>query len=422
MGRIGAGQVEQHAPAMNSPVAAACLVVWLLGAAVRLANVDNVQTRTPDERVYSSQATVLLNRGVDGSRAMVADYIRDPQLQLYPAPTRIGYLAILAAAMQLSGVRTESVGAWLSCVASIAALGLTMLIGYQFFDPWVGLTGGLFLSVFPPELVLARRTWEEAVINCLALVMIYCAFGIRQNPNPRWRYVTLGVVGGWLLLIKEYAPVIFGLCLLWAGLELVARKRWNDTLWLAGSASSGFLAAAVTMTVATGGLDVWLRAFKINLAANAANAYALEYCTGPGYLLAAGFWILSPLVTLLAAAALVLAFARRGSLFADRRDAMGLAAFTVLFAALPAVLPHWMNLRYVSVLNAPLCLLAALAACQIWQWTRAFVSEREKLPALALACFVLLLGALTDYRGFRERYVRAQTADLAIRMVINFPQ
>jgi Dolichyl-phosphate-mannose-protein mannosyltransferase len=407
---------------MNGSVAVACLVVWLLGAAVRIANVGNVQTRTPDERVYTSQAIVLLNRGVEGSRALVADYIRDPEQQLYPAPTRIGYTAILAAAMQLAGARTESVGAWLSCVASIAALGLTMLIGYQFFDPWVGLTAGVFLSVFPPELVLARRTWEEALINCLALVMIYCAFRIRQNPNPRWPYVTLGVVGGWLLLIKEYAPMIFGLCVLWAGIALVARRRWNAVVWLAGSALFGFFAAAGAMTVAAGGLDVWLRAFKINLAANSANAYALQYCTGPGYLLAAGFWILSPLVTLLAAAALVLAFARRGSLFAERRDSIGLAAFTILFAALPVVLPHWMNLRYVSVLNAPLCLLGALAACQVWQWTRAFVREREKLPALALACFVLLLGAVTDYRSFRERYVRAQTADLAIRMVVNFPQ
>ncbi len=407
---------------MNRPVAASCLAVLLLGAAVRVANVGSVKTRTPDELVYTSQATVLLDRGIEGTRSLVSDYLRDPERQLYPPPTRIGYTAFLAAAMRLTGVRDASLGAWLSCAASVGALGLTMLIGYRFFDPWVGLTAGIFLSVFPPELVLARRTWEEALFNCLSLLLMYYAFGIRRNPNLRWRYAVMAGGGAWLLLIKESSPLIFGLCVLWAGLGLVREKRWRQALMLAGSAVAGLAGAVTAIGVTAGGLAVWLRVFRIVLAANAANPYAIQYCTGPGYWLAAGFWILSPLVTTLAAAGLVLAFVWRGSRLAERNDGIALAVFTLLSAALPALLPHWLNLRYVSFINGALCLLAALAARRIWQWWRASLGEAEVVPALALAGLVLLLGTVTDYQRFRERYVQSQTPDLAIRMVLDFPQ
>jgi hypothetical protein len=408
--------------AMNRIPAVACLAVLLFGAVLRLANVNNVTRRTPDERVYTGQAKVLVDRGVEGSRSMVADFLHNPALWIYPPPTRVGYSTTLAAAMQLTGVRTESVGAWLSCVASIGALGLAMLIGYRFFHPWVGVTAGLFLSVFPPELVVARRTWAEALINLLTLIMIYCAFGIAQNPNLRWRYAALAAAGGWLLLIKEYTSIVFGLCILWAGLELARRKRWRECLFLAGSAFAGLVCAAIAFNVAAGGLEVWLRTLDITFAANATNQYVIQYCSGPGYLLAAGFWILSPLVTLLAGTAILLALTWRGFCFIDPKNGIGLAAFTLLWAAVPAVLPHWMSLRYVSVLNAPLCLLAAIAVCQIWLWMRASLREREVMPAVALGCLVVALSAVGDYQRFHERFVETQTPDLAIRMLLDFPQ
>ena len=155
--------------------------------------------------------------------------------------------------------------------------------------------------------------------------------------------------------------------------------------------------------------------------ANASNPYALQYCTGPGYLLFAGFWTLSPVVTALAIPGLILALSRRARLAGDPWNGMALAAFTILFGLLPVILPHWMNLRYVSVLNAPLCLLAAIAACEAGQWIRGQFSPSETYAPLTIACVALAIAAIGDYQRFERRYVQIETADLAIGMVLEAP-
>src|SRR5690349_10914568 len=67
-----------------------------LGAALRLANLSNVSARTPDERVYTIQGSVLLNGGHAGLRSLVSKFQQDPVLRLFPPPTRLGYTWPLA--------------------------------------------------------------------------------------------------------------------------------------------------------------------------------------------------------------------------------------------------------------------------------------------------------------------------------------
>jgi len=399
----------------------ACAAVILLGAALRLYHAGDVKTRTPDERVYTAQAGVLMDRGVAGMRALSVEYLRDPAQRLYPPPTRIGYTGPLAAAMKLMGSRSQLVGSWISCIASIAALILATTLGYRFFHPLVGLLTAVFLSVFPPELVLARRTWQEALVNCLALVLIYCACSIAGQPG-QWRaYIWMGIAGAALLPIKESSPMIYGPCLLWAGVPLLAHRRWREFARLMVSAVlAAGIAAAIVGWIA-GGLAVEQKVLAGLFPANASNPYALRNCTGPGYLLFAGFWTLSPAVTTLAVPGLFLALCRRARLARNPWNGTALAAFTILFGLLPVILPHWLNLRYVSVLNAPLCLLAAIAARESWGWIRRQFTPPEIYAPLTIACVALAIAAIGDYQRFDRRFVQNETADLAIRMVLDSP-
>jgi hypothetical protein len=77
-------------------------VLLCLGAVLRVANLSNVSSRTPDEVVYTIQAKILLQRGQAGLRSLIAEYQEDPVARLFPPPTRFGYLWPLAAAMQLT--------------------------------------------------------------------------------------------------------------------------------------------------------------------------------------------------------------------------------------------------------------------------------------------------------------------------------
>jgi len=405
----------------RNPAPLACAAVILLGAALRLHHAADARTRTPDELVYTSQAGALIDRGIDGIRALSAEYLRDPERRLFPQPTRVGYTGMLAASMQLAGSRGELVGAWLSCIASIASLILAAIIGYRFFHPWVGVLTAVFLSVFPPELTIARRTWEEAAVNFLSLVLMYCACAIACRPE-RWRvYAWMAIAGGTLMMMKESAPTIYGLCLLWAGAALMLQRRWREAARLIGTAAAAAGLAIAIVAWSAGGVAIEQRIIAAWLSANASNPYALQYATGPGYQIVTGFWALSPVVTTLALGGLLLVLRHPGKLTRDSFNRAALAVFTILFGMLPVILPHWMNLRYVSVLNAPLCLLAALTAYQFWLWMRASLSQREVVPALTLACLALTLTAATDYARFRERFVEAETPDLAIGLVLDFP-
>jgi hypothetical protein len=97
-----------------------------LGAVLRVANLSNVSSRSPDELVYTLQAKILLEGRQPALRSLIAEYQRDPDIRLFPPPTRLGYLLPLAAAMRLTGRRDESVGAYLSCAASIGSLSFLL--------------------------------------------------------------------------------------------------------------------------------------------------------------------------------------------------------------------------------------------------------------------------------------------------------
>src|SRR5207245_9437293 len=118
------------------PCVATIRALLFLGAVLRVANLSNVSSRSPDERVYRSQAKILLQRGQAGLRSMIAEFQQDRIARLYQPPTRLGYVWPLAAAMGLTGRLDESVGAYLSCVASIGSVFILAMIGGCCFPLW----------------------------------------------------------------------------------------------------------------------------------------------------------------------------------------------------------------------------------------------------------------------------------------------
>src|SRR5690349_16406410 len=127
-----------------------CTAVTLLlclGIGIRLANLNIVTGRSPDEHNYTLQANILLQEGSAGLRRMAVEYQRDPAARLAGPPTRAGYLWMLAATMRLTGRTDDGVGAVLSCAASIGSLFILTLIGIRFFPPWATLFALLFFIV-----------------------------------------------------------------------------------------------------------------------------------------------------------------------------------------------------------------------------------------------------------------------------------
>jgi hypothetical protein len=274
----------------------------------------------------------------------------------------------------------------------------------------------MLFALFPPELVVARRCWQDALVGLMALILIDCGMRVADGRRGARRaeigFVTAGSV---FLLIKESSVLVYGLCFLWVAWH-VARRDRAAALRLSGMALFAGALAGAALGWSAGGLttvwSVWSNIPK----ANAANSYALEYATGPGYQLIAAYWLMSPLTTAMAFAGVWL------TLWRDRGraalGARGMALFVVAFLAIPMVIPHWLNLRYVSFVFGPLCLLAGVSVARVYRGCKEWLGEEAFAGAAAIGAAALAVGLTGDYQRFERAFVEDGTPDLAVRMVL----
>ena len=407
---------------------AASAVLFCLGTGLRLANLHNVTGRTPDETVYTKQTNVLFQSGNAGLRVLVAEYQNDPTMRLFPPPTRTGYLRMLAVTMRLTGKTDESAGAYLSCAASIGSLLLLALFGLRFFPPWAAVVALLFFAVSPPELELARRTWGDALVGFMALALVAVSAQItRDSRQPLW-YVLFVLLGGFGILVKESWPIVLVLCTGWVlWVLLIELKDWKNACILLAGATAAVVGSIAWLASSVGGFSVVAGIFPNLIHANSANPYALEYQSGPGYLLLQAFWVLTPLVAVLCPLGLAVIFFSRpklnlllGGAGAGDWEVMRWSALLLLsFLAIPMMLPHWLNLRYLSPAFGPFCLAAGvgLRYAATWCWTR--------LPTVGrIALALLLAGGLAvaarqDYQRFRLMFVTNEVGDLSIKLLLD---
>ncbi|HEY4086517.1 MAG TPA: hypothetical protein VGM43_11300, partial [Bryobacteraceae bacterium] len=142
------------------------VILVCIAAGLRLANLHNVNSRTPDERVYTYQAKTVVDQGpAAGMRSLIAEYRTDPDAKLYPPPTRAGMIRMMAALMRWTGRYGEDVGALISCAASIGSVVVLALLAVRFFPPWAAIAAMLFYAVLPADLAIARRTWTDAPVE-----------------------------------------------------------------------------------------------------------------------------------------------------------------------------------------------------------------------------------------------------------------
>jgi 4-amino-4-deoxy-L-arabinose transferase-like glycosyltransferase len=403
-------------------------VLLCLGTVLRVANLSNVRSRSPDERVYTAQAKALLEKGQAGLRSLVAGFQQDPAARRYPPPTRLGYLWPLAAAMRLTGGRGERVGAYLSCAASIGSLFILALIGVRFFPSWATFFALLFFAVSPMELAVSRRAWPDALVEFLGLSLVYVAAEITRDSARRIWYLLFVVLGSLGIAVKESGPVGYGFCAIWVlWVLLIERREWVNGAVLVAGGLAGLAITIAWLEISVGGLSVFAEIVTSIPSSNAANYYAIKYQSGPGYLLLRALEIMSPVAAVLGLVGLgVLLFSHRKlNLLHVPAEAANwpvvgwITLFLLAYLALPMVLPHWLNLRYISVLFGPFYLTAGLGFwyCASLCWNRFKTFDRRVFAGLAIAA--LSNGAVADYNRFQIIVVRDAVQDLSIKMVLD---
>jgi hypothetical protein len=254
------------------------------------------------------------------------------------------------------------------------------------------------------------------------VLAIYCTLLVGLEVRRWTPILALAAVGSAGLLIKETSVLVYGPCLVCAlYFGAIQQKDLKRALVLVGAAAVGAMAVIVLSALFTGGLSEPLVILRTDAKGTGELPYPLLYCSGPGYFLLLGFEALSPLTLNLAALGMLITLipveAIRPALV-RLREALLLLALACVSTVVFMVVPHWLNIRYISPVYAPLCLFAGVGLWQLF-----VVAQRTLQPFVwrslaVLAVAAVVVSSMRDYTEYEKGFVRKGTNDLAIRTVL----
>jgi hypothetical protein len=231
--------------------------------------------------------------------------------------------------------------------------------------------------------------------------MYWLTLEIVAKPRSGICYAGLAALGAASLLIKETLVFCYAPCLL----AVLLMRRERTALMLSSAAAAAAICGAALFAVAGGAANTFALVQHASQAV-ARQPYALQTSTGPGYLLLVGFEKLCPLATSLAPVGLL-------APVLEQRLVRMFALLASAFAAVFMVVPHWLNLRFLSPIYAPLCLFAGAGLWHLFQIAHRRFPSRL-VPAIAvLGIAGIALALLADYR----RVERAGFRDLSVGLV-----
>jgi 4-amino-4-deoxy-L-arabinose transferase-like glycosyltransferase len=390
-------------------------VLVFFGTMIRIADLSGVDTRSPDERYYTWQANTLLDQGtVQGYTTLFQAFDRD-----LPPPTRIGYLSLLTTMMHLTGDRTMLAGAQLACLASVLTLVLVAFGAWRLLSPTAALTATLLYAVSPASLMFARRSWQESVIELLsAACLIGACLVLIRNRSWQWAaaWCLLGVA---CVSMKEVSAVVYLLVSAVLVVVLALRQRRAEALAYAAAPVLALLLTACWWAVLMGGFGTLARLRLLTGNAGMDSDYSRLYESGSPSILVHGLWIISSATVVLAAVGVGTALVRLA-----RRDrsrctllSLALAVFVLFFLALAVLLPDKMNFRHISVIFAPLALLAGAGFTSSLESVSARLPLAEASPLAAVCVLTVVALAGHDLSNF-HRHFGPQMQDMSIRMVL----
>ncbi len=401
--------------------AMACLI--LAGGLVRIGNLSSVVSRSPDERTYAWEGRTVQEQGMAGIRTLVQRFQQDPTLFSFPTPGRAGYILLVAKMMDITGLKDERAGAYLSAIASVLSIILLGYLGWRLFNPATGMIVMLLYAFSPIELALARRAWQDALVECLVTAMVVITLRITQGARDRIWYVLLAVLGGIGVVVKEVSVISFGLCGLWILWVLAEKKEWKESLTLAIISLVGLGIGILWVGSALGGVKIFVDFFAATLVDPRYVQYGNEYESGPAYLLLEAIWFLSPVLVIFSVFGIGQLFKRseRSVPIAaqSRREPLFLSLFVFTYIALSIFSPHRLNLRYVSAAIGPAYLLAAYGISAALFWARSKMQNADARVVVAGLFGVLLLPVIHDYGTFQSKIVEGGIPDLSVKMILD---
>lgn len=352
-----------------------------------------------DPRYYIRYVNAVSEQGLAAFPALFREYLSDPQHWVFPPPSRIGYVLAALPFTPASGADTLSLSA-LSLAAFVATVAISFVFARRWLDAPQAFASAALVACSPLLLGLSRLALTDTFNVLGQALCLWLFLEYLRSPASRLWQVAFALAFAFACATKEIAVLLAVPLGLHALIEHRRERRVSLTTTAALLVLPG-LAVVVLWIVAAGGADTAWRTMRIVLLSPASNPFAIHLGGGGWHRYPIDQILVSPWFALFANACVGLTLVRwrRGEY--DRLR-VGMALVCVCQVAVLGLFTK--NLRYVAILEAPLCVLAALTLADFAAAGR----PRASRPLLATA--VVLLG-LAGIESYRELWVKRLLED-----------
>ncbi|MFA5148028.1 MAG: glycosyltransferase family 39 protein [Candidatus Omnitrophota bacterium] len=399
------------------------MVIAVLAAGIVLRIYShNVVLRSPDEVVYTWQADTIAEYGSTGMETLLESYNREKEMWKFPPPTRVGYLWPLSYFMELTGIRDERAGSYMSLIFSILALLFLAAFAIKNFNKWIALYAVLMMGVSAMDLAISRRAWQDAVFGSLGFLLIYTASEVIRGKEKMLWGALFAALGSYYMLIKESGAVFYGLCIVWLSVCLYRQKRGAEAVRLFTAIAAGAAGALALLAFVAGGPAQLLGVMKHVRDGMPLNAYAIEYQTGPWYNMLLALFTISPLNTVFCVAGISAFIAGRKDKDIAPEISYGSIFMLLAFVSVTVIVPYCQNLRYISPVYALFYLIGGIGAWYTYGYLKSRLSGIALKAAVSVMAAVILCSAFADYSYFRKTFVGKNVQDIPIKVLKKWPR
>ncbi len=392
----------------NRLALAAALVIFLLGALIRLTADAGFKGTGFDEALYRDYILMIDKEGF-GGYADIAEYYladqRNPASITKLPPTRFlyifcGWLAKHAAFGDAPPVDLRSPGGVerdpalvslhrVSLLFSILSVGLVGLAAWRMLGPAVGLGAMVLMAASPVSIHMGQHALIDGFFAFWAMLCVWLLWENLQRPNSAGWLMALTLALAAMVACKENSFFVHvALC------GLVVLNRWlkfgTVTPKLVAVGVLGPLAGVLILVSLAGGVGTFIDIYH-TLVTKAQNlAYAIMTGDGPWYRYLIDLLTADPIVTVLALSGLF-------TLPREHKAYRFLLLFVVLSYVIMCNVRYGMNLRYATIWALPFC---AYAAAQI-----IMLARHAGRHALVTAAVILAGIAAYDLRQYQIFFV-----------------
>ncbi len=308
---------------------------------------------TADEGVYLNQASAIKENGFSGLAKIADEYIKTPNLQLYPTPLRIGHILVIGFLLKISdSVTTLS---YYSLFSLVALVIVTFLFIRKFWDEKVAFLTSAFIMFSPVNLGIARRALLDSSYTLFTVITL-ALFVIFINSKKQRDFLYFICSLTFLLLYKEttyfYLPFfVISLILL--------KVRGDNLIKVSDIIKTAIIPVAFTFIIylfSFGNIPNIVNIFKVIFLPNFLTPlqYGVDYCSGPWYRYLVDYLMVTPILS-------VLFFSYIGYYFTKKEKNINttiLIGFFLYFVVVFSI--FFKNIRYGMTLSLIYSLGAAL--------------------------------------------------------------